>query len=126
VRTVSLSVGQWLLMLIEAPDALVGDLYESAPARSVGWYWSEWCRIVLLTVQSSARRRPLRAWWIGLMTMIAAIGGVQVIAALLTPCEARTVGAQVHRHVWRLKHTAHDRAVAMPTPAKQSVFLRSE
>jgi len=95
MRERSLRIGEWLLMLIDASDALIGDLHESALRRSVRWYWSEWCRVVLMTVTSAARRHPLRAGWIGSMTLVAILGGFQV-ALGLAQCAGHKVATISH------------------------------
>ena len=94
MKLLSLSVGEWLLMLLDASDALIGDLHEAAPRRSVRWYWAEWCRAAIMTVRSAARRHPLRAGWIGAMATIAGVGVVQVTVALSQPCQGRAAGTR--------------------------------
>jgi hypothetical protein len=101
MKTFSLNVGEWLLMLIDASDALVGDLHEMAVERSVRWYWLEWWRAASMTVRSAVRRHPLRTAWVGSMATIAAVGVLQVTVGLSQSCRNRT--AKPHSHVWILE-----------------------
>lgn len=56
-------LGEWLLMQIGAPDALVGDLCESARRRGQLWYWGQVAAFAAFACAGVIRRHPVRTAW---------------------------------------------------------------
>ena len=115
MRALSLTVGEWLLMLMNVSETLIGDLHEAAAARSAWWYWGEWTRAVAVALGGEARRHPLRAGWIGTMIVIATVGTVQVFVGISQPRVLRPIVISLApSHVQLLKELPGQRAGIVP------------
>jgi len=82
MRAVSVTVGEWLLMLINTPDTLIGDLHEAVETRTLGWYWREVLLAACSTLDRYARRHPVWASWAGTMVLVGVFGAFHVTAAI--------------------------------------------
>jgi hypothetical protein len=56
-------LGEWLITLLGAPDALVGDLHESCERRGRGWYWRQVGACAVVSAVNVVHRHPIRAAW---------------------------------------------------------------
>lgn len=108
------SLGGWLLTLLGAPDALIGDLHEGCARRSSLWYWAQVGAFASRALGRALLGHPVRAAWLGALMLMAAAAVIYLgVETSRLPID-RAVKLEVLSSGWLASAAADGRVRVVP------------